>query len=88
MGYDLLFSETDFGGNWMMLRGKRGSITEDDFLEMGDTHSLPEEFVREVIDQTQDAIGDWPKYAKAAALGQGYTAFIAGAMKQLHYSYF
>ncbi|MEM8867314.1 MAG: type II toxin-antitoxin system HipA family toxin [Verrucomicrobiota bacterium] len=78
--YDLIFSENNLGGNWMLLNGKRGQIVKQDLLDLARQHSIPEKLTETIIDETQDTLADWARYASEAGLGEGYTKAIEKAL--------
>jgi serine/threonine-protein kinase HipA len=81
--YDLLFSETDLGGNWMSLNGKRGQISRADLQRLAETHSIPKVFFETTLEAIQRTLARWPDYAEAAGLSAGLTATIDRAIKAL-----
>lgn len=81
--YDLIFSETDLGGNWMLLNGKRGRITREDLRQLADTHSIPPAFFEETLETLQSTLAHWPDYAADVGLGPGLTATIDQAIRNL-----
>jgi len=81
--YDLIFSETDMGGNWMRLNGRRGPVRREDLKAMALRHSITDSFFEESLDRIQSTLGRWPEYAEAAGLGKGLSGMIDRSLRQL-----
>ncbi|WOO42674.1 type II toxin-antitoxin system HipA family toxin [Rubellicoccus peritrichatus] len=81
--YDLLFCENYHEGNWMMVGGKRNGITYDDFLRLGEVHSLSRRTVDEMIDDVRVALGKWRTFAKKTGVGSGYLETVASCIKKV-----
>ena len=59
------------------MNGKFGDITRDDLLRVADRFAIGS--AERVIDQVQDAVADWPEFAREAGLpGAAIEAVAAG----------
>ncbi len=74
--YDLLFTDTDLGGNWMMVQGKRSRITADDLLRLADLMGISRSHFNQMVERINDALSHWPGYAKASGVGPGLSKVV------------
>jgi serine/threonine-protein kinase HipA len=74
--YDLLYTENDLGGNWMTLRGKRNKLKLNDFLQLADLMGINLRQFNEMRQKIEDALRQWPSFAKASGLGPGLTKVV------------
>jgi serine/threonine-protein kinase HipA len=68
--YDMTFSYRPdspwVSRHQMSINGKRGDITNDDFLHIAHTMNIKKP--KEIIEQISDSVHDWRKYAKIAGV--------------------
>jgi serine/threonine-protein kinase HipA len=69
--YDLLYTDNDLGGNWILIGGKRNNIRYDDLKKLAELMGIPERTLKEMLAQVRDAIAQWPELAKANGVGPG-----------------
>lgn len=74
--YDLLYTDNDLGGNWMMVRGKRSGISMDDFSSLAKLMSISSRELMGIIDQTRDALSQWKTFADASNIGPGLSMVV------------
>ncbi len=62
--YDLTPSEGINGEQTAMVNGKGKGITTDDFIKTAEPFGFSDKKVMTIIEQTDDALADYDKYAK------------------------
>ena len=66
--YDLTPSEGINGEQTSMVNGKGKDITTDDFIKTAEPFGFDAKKVNEIIEQTNDALSNYKKYAKDVGL--------------------
>lgn len=75
--YDLLYSDTELGGNWTLVDGLRSNVTFDHLNKLADTHSIPRRKVISIVDSVCDALAHWPSAALKSGVGPAVIATVA-----------
>lgn len=81
--YDLLYTDNDLGGNWMLIGGKRDDIRYEDLKKLADLMAIPEQTLKEMLAQVRDALAQWPELAKANRVGPGLRRVVQTIIKSL-----
>jgi serine/threonine-protein kinase HipA len=81
--YDLLYTDNDLGGNWMLIGGKRSNIRYDDVKQVADLMGIPQRRLNEMLEQIQDALAQWPALAKANRIGTGLRKVVQTIIEDL-----
>jgi serine/threonine-protein kinase HipA len=81
--YDLLYTDNDLGGNWMLIGGKRHKIRYDDVKQLADLMGIPQRRLNEMLEQIQDALAQWPALAKANRIGTGLRKVVQTIIEDL-----
>ncbi|MDQ8195421.1 type II toxin-antitoxin system HipA family toxin [Coraliomargarita sp. SDUM461004] len=84
--YDLLYTNNDLGGNWMLIRGKRNNIRYQDLKQLADLMGISQNQLNTMLEQIQDALSQWPTLAKANGIGTGLRNVVQTVIKDLHSS--
>lgn len=82
--YDLLYTDNDLGGNWMLIGGKRNDIRYDDLKRLADLMGIPQRRLNEMLEQVQDALAQWPALAKANGIGTGLRTVVQSVIEDLN----
>lgn len=83
--YDVVYAY-DPRNRWLMrhqmsIEGRFEDITRRDLMTFGDRFEVPD--LRGVLDQVEDAVGNWERHAAAAALSSGRTTEIGHRLRTL-----
>ena len=78
--YDLLYTDNDLGGNWMMVQGKRSGVTMDEFQRLARLMGLSRHELGLIMDQTRDALSQWKKFARNSGVGPGLSMVVNGML--------
>lgn len=81
--YDLLFTDNDLGGNWMMLRGKRTGIQRGDLVTLADLVGIERNALDVMVQEVCDALRQWPQFAKESGVGTGLTKVVSASIQQM-----
>ena len=81
--YDLLYTDNDLGGNWMTVRGKRNQLKLDDFLQLAELMGIGSRQFHEMRQKMEDALRQWPSFAKASGLGPGLTKVVGTSIQSM-----
>lgn len=81
--YDLLYTDNDLGGNWMLIGGKRNDIRYDDLKQLADLVGIPQRRLNEMLEQVKDALAQWPSLAKANGIGTGLRKVVQSVIEDL-----
>lgn len=81
--YDLLFTDNDLGGNWMLLQGKRNNIRRADFERLAELVGIPKKALDEMIDELSEAFRQWPDFAKQSGVGTGLTKVVDTSIRSM-----
>jgi serine/threonine-protein kinase HipA len=79
--YDLLFTDNDLGGNWMMVQGRRSAIRKDDFARLADLMGIHRAAFASIIDEVKEALQQWPVFAKKSGVGPGLSNVIKASIQ-------
>lgn len=67
--YDLVFSDGPGGQQTMAVSGEAVRPTAQDMLRVADECDVDQRRAREVLQQVQDAVGNWPRFARETGVG-------------------
>ena len=74
--FDITWSHNP-DGDWthrhqMSMNGKRDEFTLEDFLACAQSASLNKSRAATIVKEVHAAVADWPRFAQAACVGQGW----------------
>ncbi len=82
--YDLLYTDNELGGNWMLLSGKRSNICYDDLLKLAELMGISKRRFDEMLSEVQDALAQWQDIAKQSGVGTGLRRTVQIVLKDLN----
>lgn len=81
--YDLLYTDNDLGGNWMLLQGKRAQIRRGDLAPLAELVGIREKVLEEMVEVVCNALLQWPDFAKASGVGSGLTKVVSTSIRSM-----
>lgn len=81
--YDLLFTDNDLGGNWMLLQGKRTKIRRGDFEQLSELVGIRRKTLDEMIAEITDALRQWPDFARQSGVGTGSSKVVNTSIQSM-----
>lgn len=82
--YDLLYTDNELGGNWMLVSGKRSNIRYDDLLKLAELMGVSKRRFDEILSEVQDALTQWPDIAKQSGVGTGLRKVVQAVHEDLN----
>lgn len=84
--YDLLYTDNDLGGNWMLIGGKRSHVHYEDLKKLADLMGISERQFKETLAQVREALAQWPDLAKSNGVGTGLSKVVQTVINSLDQS--
>ncbi len=81
--YDLLFTDNDLGGNWMMVQGKRSAISQDEFARLAELMGISRTAFETIMDEVKEALLQWPDFARQSGTGSGLTKVVNTSIRSM-----
>ena len=80
--FDLTFANGPGGEHYMAVEGEGHAITHRHVETLGLRHGIAQKRIAEIVEAVRDALGDWPRHARATGVGASL-ATVSGGLEQM-----